>query len=418
MSIGWRSLVPIALLAPLAFAAPPEQTAVLPHADPVLERAIARVYPSLVQIHVLSAYSEGGRERKFQASGSGAIISPEGYIITNHHVVGKATSIRVILPTFEELEATLVGTDPLADIAIIKLDLSQRPPGSPPLPVAHFGNSSTLKVGDTVLAMGCPLALSQSVTRGIVANTDMRIPRTFELDGENVGSVVKWIGHDAQIFPGNSGGPLVNLDGEIVGINEIGIGLAGAIPSDLARTVAQQLIATGKVARAWTGMSFQPLLKNSPASMVGVLVSAVLPGTPAAAAGVKAGDRVLAVEGRPVNVRFDTQIPAFTNQLLQHTPGAPLVLKLARGSTELTVTLSPVLRDEARAKELELKEWASPSAASPAWSPLTCSGWIPRVSWSAPSCRAARRIRPCHRSGKTTSSPPSLVSPSTHRTHW
>jgi serine protease Do len=357
MSIGWRSLVPVVLIAPLAFAAPPEQTAVLPHSDPVLERAIARVYPSLVQIHVLSAYSEGGRERKFQASGSGAIISPEGYVITNHHVVGKATSIRVILPTFEELEATLVGTDPLADIAIIKLNLSQRPPGSPPLPVAHFGDSSTLKVGDTVLAMGCPLALSQSVTRGIVANTDMRIPRTFELDGENVGSVVKWIGHDAQIFPGNSGGPLVNLDGEIVGINEIGMGLAGAIPSDLARTVAQQLIATGKVERAWTGMSFQPLLKNSPASMTGVLVSAVLPGTPAAAAGVKAGDRVLAVEGRPVNVRFDTQIPAFTNQLLQHTPGAPLALKLARGSTELTVTLSPVLRDEARAKELELKEW-------------------------------------------------------------
>jgi serine protease Do len=357
MSIGWRFVVPAALLSAFAFAAPPEHAVVLPHTDPVLERAIARVYPSLVQIHVLSAYSEGGRERKFQASGSGAIISAEGYVITNHHVVGKATSIRVILPTFEELEATLVGTDPLADIAVIKLDLSQRPPGSPPLPVAHFGDSSKLRVGDTVLAMGCPLALSQSVTRGIVANTDMRIPRLMELDGENVGSVVKWIGHDAQIFPGNSGGPLVNLDGEIVGINELGMGLAGAIPADLARTVAEQLIAKGKLERAWTGMAFQPLLKDSPPSMTGVLVSAVLPGTPAAIAGVKAGDRVLAVEGHPVNVRFDTQLPAFTNELLHHTPGAPLVLKLARGSQELTVTLSPLLRDEARAKEVELKEW-------------------------------------------------------------
>lgn len=357
MSIGRSLLLPLALLASLASAAPPDAAPALPHADPVLERAISRVYPALVQIHVLSAFSEGGRERKFQASGSGAIISPEGYVITNHHVVGKATSIRVILPTFEELEATLVGTDPLADIAIIKLDLSQRPPGSPPLPVAQFGDSSKLRVGDTVLAMGCPLALSQSVTRGIVANTDMRIPRTLELDGENVGSVVKWIGHDAQIFPGNSGGPLVNLDGEIVGINELGMGLAGAIPSDLARTVAQELIAKGKVERAWTGMSFQPLLKDAPASVTGVLVSAVLPGTPAAAAGVKPGDRVLAVEGRPVNVRFDTQLPAFTNELLQHTPGAPLVLKLARGSNELTVTLSPVRRDQARAKEVELKEW-------------------------------------------------------------
>ncbi|MGO9065840.1 MAG: PDZ domain-containing protein [Myxococcaceae bacterium] len=342
------------LVAPLAFA---EQAPLLPHTDPVLRQAINRVYPSLVQIHVLSAYSEGGRERKFQASGSGAIISADGYVITNHHVVGKATSIRVILPSFEELEAKLVGTDPLADIAVIKLDLTKRSPGSPPLPVAHFGESSALKVGDTVLAMGCPLALSQSVTRGIVANTDMRIPRTLELDGENVGSVVKWIGHDAQIFPGNSGGPLVNLEGEIVGINELGIGLAGAIPSDLARAVAEQLIAKGRVDRAWTGMAFQPLLKDSPPSMTGVLVSAVLPGTPAAAAGVKPGDRVVAVEGRLANVRFDTQLPAFTNELLGHTPGAPLTLTLARGSQELTVTLTPLLRDEARAKEVELKEW-------------------------------------------------------------
>ena len=357
MSIGWNCVTSALLLAPLALASPSEQAAVLPHTDPVLERAIARVYPSLVQIHVLTAYSEGGRERKFQASGSGAIISADGHVITNHHVVGKATSIRVILPTFEELEAKLVGTDPLADIAVIQLDLSKRAPGAPPLPVAHFGDSSALKVGDTVLAMGCPLALSQSVTRGIVANTNLRIPRALELDGENVGSVVKWIGHDAQIFPGNSGGPLVNLDGEIVGINELGIGLAGAIPSDLARAVAEQLIAKGRVDRAWTGMAFQPLLKDSPPSMTGVLVSAVLPGTPAAAAGVKAGDRVLAVEGRPVDVRFDTQLPAFTNELLQRTPGAPLVLTLARGTQELKVTLTPLLRDEARAKEVELKEW-------------------------------------------------------------
>ncbi len=354
MSTGWRLVVATLCVAPLAIA---EQAPVLPHTDPVLERAIARVYPALVQIHVLTAYSEGGRERKFQASGSGVIISADGHVITNHHVVGKATSIRVILPTFEELEAKLVGTDPLADIAVIQLDLSKRPPGAPALPVAHFGESSALRVGDTVLAMGCPLALSQSVTRGIVANTDMRIPRALELDGENVGSVVKWIGHDAQIFPGNSGGPLVNLDGEIVGINELGIGLAGAIPADLARVVAEQLIAKGHVDRAWTGMVFQPLLKNSPPSMTGVLVSAVLPGTPSAAAGVKAGDRVVAVEGRPVTVRFDTQLPAFTNELLQRTPGAPLNLTLARGSQELKLTLTPLLRDEARAKEVEVKEW-------------------------------------------------------------
>ena len=327
------------------------------HSDPAVTRAIARVYPSLVQIHVLSTHTEGGRERKSGATGSGAIISAEGHVITNHHVVGRATSIRVILPTREELEATLVGTDPLSDIAVIQLDLSKRPKGSAALPVAVFGPSEAVRVGDTVLAMGCPLALSQAVTRGIVANVDLRVPRPIEVEGENVGSVVKWIGHDAQIFPGNSGGPLVNLDGEIIGINELVMGLGAAIPSDLARAVARQLMANGKVERAWTGMTLQPLLKDSPAAMTGVLVSGVLPETPAAAAGVQPGDRIIEVEQKPVTVRFETQLPAFTNELLQRTPGKPLAIKLVRGTKTLALTLSPAPRDASRAKEREFKDW-------------------------------------------------------------
>jgi serine protease Do len=169
--------------------------------------------------------------------------------------------------------------------------------------------------------------------------------------------VVKRIGHDAQIFPGNSGGPLVNLDGEIIGINELVMGLGAAIPSDLAHAVAQQLIAKKTVERAWTGMTFQPLLKESPPTMTGVLVSGVLPGTPAAAAGVQPGDRIIEVEQKPVTVRFDTQLPAFTNDLLQQTPGKPLALKLVRGTKTLALTLSPAPRDASRAREREFKEW-------------------------------------------------------------
>lgn len=339
-----------------AMAAEPEPPP-LPHSDPAVARAIARVYPSLVQIHVLSTYSDAGREKKAGATGSGVIISAEGHVVTNHHVVGRATAIRVVLPTREELEASLVGTDPLSDIAVIRIDLSRRPEGSPPLPTAAFGQSEAVRVGDTVLAMGCPLALLQTVTRGIVANVDLRLSRSIELEGENVGSVVKWIGHDAQIFPGNSGGPLVNLEGEIVGINELVMGLGAAIPADLARSVAQQLIAKGKVERAWTGLTFQPLLKDAPASMGGVLVSGVLPGTPAAEAGVMPGDRIVTVEGRPVSVRFDTQLPAFTNELLQRTPGKSLALQLVRGTRTLEVKLSPLPRDAARARDSEFKEW-------------------------------------------------------------
>src|SRR5439155_5747850 len=130
-----------------------------------------------------------------------------------------------------------------------------------PVPVAAFGDSDSLRVGDRVMAMGSPLALSQSVTLGIVSNKDLILPErflgSFELDGENVGSLVKWIGHDAQIFPGNSGGPLVNLKGEIVGINEIALGLSGAIPSSLAKSVVRDLEGCGECRRSWIGLEVQ-----------------------------------------------------------------------------------------------------------------------------------------------------------------
>jgi serine protease Do len=346
-----------------------------------VQPAIARVYPALVQILVVERSHEGGRERKFEAAGSGAIVSPEGYIVTNHHVAGKATSIKVILSTHEELPAVRIGTDVLADICVIKLDLTARAPGSPPLPVAGFGSSSGLKVGDVVLAMGCPRALSQSVTKGIVANKEMMMPRfgggAFMLDGEDVGSLVKWIGHDAMIQPGNSGGPLVNLEGEIVGVNEIGIGtMSGAIPSDIARVVADDLIAHGKVRRAWIGAEFQPMLKEMPApapsdavatlatdmaaKTPGVLVSGVIPGSPAERAGLRAGDVVEKVDGTPVQVRFREELPAFTALLLSKEAGKPIVLKIrhpAEGLIEGDMVLTPELRDDAEGKEIEATQW-------------------------------------------------------------
>src|SRR5262249_10350872 len=146
-----------------------------------------------------------------------------------------------------------------------------------PFVFAGFSKSDKLKVGDRVLAMGCPRALSQSVTLGIVSNLEMTLPRSesaFTLDGEEVGTLVRWIGHDAQIFPGNSGGPLVNLQGEIVGINDIGVGLGGAIPGNLAREVAAELVKHGEVKRSWLGLHVQPLLKSCK-SPQGLLVSSV-----------------------------------------------------------------------------------------------------------------------------------------------
>ena len=206
-----------------------------------IEPAIQKVYPALVRIYVVVEEPGGGRMERERAAGSGAIISSDGYIVTNHHVAGNAIRITCTMADGEEVEATKIGTDPLADIAVLKLKRETRKHPDAPLPVAVWGDSNQLKVGDVVLAMGCPMAVSQSVTQGIVSNTQLILPRSmdgaFRLDGENVGQIVRWIGHDAVIFGGNSGGPLVNLRGEIVGINELGLGsLGGAIPTNLART--------------------------------------------------------------------------------------------------------------------------------------------------------------------------------------
>jgi serine protease Do len=333
-----------------------------------IQQAISKVYPALVQIQVVSPNYQRGRASKFEAAGSGVIISPEGYIITNHHVAGKATAIRCILITKEEFSARLVGTDPLSDIAILQLDLSSRPKNAAPLPVARFGLSDSLRVGDTVLAMGCPLALSQSVTQGIVANLEMILPKSagfgFTLDGEDVGSLVKWIGHDAQIQPGNSGGPLVNLSGEIIGINEIGLGqMSGAIPSDLARAIADELIKSGKVDRSWIGAMFQPLLKeDEPADAKvsaprGVLIAGVLPGSPAEKAGLKHGDILLSLDGTPVKAQFREEIPSFHMMLFSKPVGAVLDMVVLRDNKEMRFSVKTELRDPVEGRKNDSKEW-------------------------------------------------------------
>lgn len=358
----WTLLV-LFLSVPLSRAADPttpKAEANLP--DPVrakVDAAIQKVYPALVRIHVVTVYYMDGREFKTEGFGSGAIISQDGFVITNHHVAAKPKRIVVTLSDKEELDATLVGSDPLADIAVLKLNLEGRDPGRPPLPVAKFGNSDGLRVGDRVLAMGCPRALSQSVTMGIVSNRELTLPRmfgTFRLDGEEVGSLVKWIGHDAQIFPGNSGGPLVNLDGEIIGINDIGVGLGGAIPGNLAQDVAQQLIRYGEVKRSWLGLLMQPLLKSMKRE-TGGLVGGVVKGSAADKAGLKPGDIILRFNGKDVNIRYTEQMPEFNRLVLETPTGSTVEIVYLRAGKEhkTSVTLQP--RGAAEGKQAEFQSW-------------------------------------------------------------
>jgi serine protease Do len=328
-------------------------------ADPQIEAAVQAVYPALVRIHVVSEQGGAGRMQKGRGSGSGTIISPDGYILTNHHVAGRATRITVRLADRQEIRATLVGTDPLADLAVLKIDKNDLRDPSAPLPVAKFGDSAALQVGDVVLAMGSPAGLSQSVTQGIVANTEMIAPGgAMRLDGEVVGELVRWIGHDAIIFPGNSGGPLVNLRGEIIGVNEIGIGsLGGAIPSNLARKVSEELIASGGVKRSWVGLVAQPLLKTSDAK-AGILVGGVIADSPAAQAGLQAGDIVTRCNGTEIAAsRAPEDIPVFNRLMLESSVGSELILEGTRDGKPVTWKITTIHREPAEPREQELLSW-------------------------------------------------------------
>lgn len=335
-----------------------------------VDRAVAKVKPALVRIKVVVPDYDDGREEKFIAFGSGTIISEDGYVMTNHHVAGKVVQVICTMANREEIPATLVGTDPATDIAIVKL----QPKTPTKFPFAGFGDSSKVKVGDTVMALGSPAALSQSVTLGIISNTEMITPASwgdyeFELDGESVGELVRWIGHDAAIYPGNSGGPLIDLNGDIIGVNEIGIGLGGAIPGNLAHKVAAQIMETGMVRRAYVGARLQPMLKNA-TERNGVLVSSVLKDSPAEKAGLKAGDIILQINQDEIEGHFQEDLPGINNVIADLPVGKEATFVLLRDGARQTITVTPEQREPALIPEHEVREWGMTARNLTLWSKI------------------------------------------------
>lgn len=232
--------------------------------------------------------------------GSGFIISNDGYILTNNHVVGGAKEIIVRLSDRRELEAELIGSDVRADLAVIKVTTDEN------LPTVRLGKSSRLKVGAWVLAIGSPFGFDYSVTAGIVSAKGRSLPTA---QNENY---VPYIQTDVAINPGNSGGPLFNLDGEVVGINSQiysnsggFMGVSFAIPIDVAMDVAEQLRTEGRVSRGWLGVMIQEVNRDLAESFGlerphGALISRVLPDTPAEAGGLREGDVITSFNGEPI----------------------------------------------------------------------------------------------------------------------
>jgi len=322
---------------------------------------LAKISPAIVRIEAIQLRPDLGRMVKLRIGGSGVIISADGYVVTNCHVADKGDYYRCYLSDGQAIEAHRVGQDALTDLAVLQLDLSRRPPGAAPLQPAVFGDSDRVVAGDSVFALGSPALLSQSVTRGIVSNPSLVLPAEIKIsiDGEDVGTVVRWILHDASIFPGNSGGPLVNAQGGIVGINEIGIAnLGGAIPGNLVRAVADQLIAQGRVIRGWSGITVQPRLKAD-GSQPGVIVADVAPGSPAALGGIQPGDAILSADGHAVDQGEERGVAQYNRIELGKLPGDEFILISERAGHRSTAYLKLVPRAAAEADEVELRAWGA-----------------------------------------------------------
>jgi len=274
------------------------------------------------------------REYKHSSLGSGVIIDGEkGYIVTNHHVVARATEIKVITSNQKEYKGRTLGSDPRSDLAVIKVDAKEK------LPEAKLGNSEDMMIGETVIAIGNPFGLTHTVTTGVVSAIDRSVRAEDRIYRH-------FIQTDASINPGNSGGPLLNIDGDVIGINtaiyQKAQGIGFAIPVNKAKRIVKELLRAGEVRPPWLGLDLQeltPELKRHfalPAGGGGVLVSDVYGDSPADRAGVKRGDVVLMVEGTAVASLSDYQ-----DALAEFTTGDRIALKLFRRGKEISLPLQP-----------------------------------------------------------------------------
>ena len=319
---------------------PPTQTPAV--ALPSFADLAQRLEPAVVNIQVVkvdpsapSPYEGTPWERFFrrpgvpppaiQAAGSGFVISPDGFILTNNHVVENARSVKITTSSGEEFPATVRGRDPLTDLAVVKVSPKKE------FAAATLGDSDAARVGDWVIAIGNPFGLEGTVTAGIISAKGRVIAGPYD----------DFLQTDAAINPGNSGGPLFGLRGEVVGINTAIVaqaqGVGFAIPINLAKELLPQLREQGRITRGWLGVAVRPTppdMVPANAGAKGALVVAVDPNGPAAKAGVKPGDVLVAIQGRPIDE--SNRLPRLVASL---KPGTTAELKIVRDGQLKTLTV-------------------------------------------------------------------------------
>ncbi len=307
--------------------------------------AVVSVYSSkVVREQIPEFYRQfgyRGREQKLRGLGSGVIVSADGYIITNNHVVEEADELKVLLNDDREFTARLVGTDPKTDVAVIKIDAEN-------LPTATLADSGKLRVGDVVFAIGNPLGVGQTVTMGIVSATSRKVGIL-----DNVGGYEDFIQTDAAINQGNSGGALIDARGRLVGINSAilstsqgNIGIGFAIPINLASSIMHSLIETGTVARGYMGVETEMLTPEMaesfeiPRDTKGLVITNLVPGGPALKSGLKREDVITGINGEAISSRDDLRL-----KVAQLSPGTKVAVDYLRkgkpGKTEVVLAQRP-----------------------------------------------------------------------------
>jgi len=327
-----------------------------------LSRGFEQLLDAVVRIDVREHAFEAGARRFTSGIGSGVILSKDGIVLTNAHVASpRAVEVQVTLANLERVNAKLVGWDHWTDLAVLRLDLEEVQRRGLKFRHAEFGDSSKLKVGDTVYAVGTPYGLTRTATRGIISNNNRYFEDSRGVKGYETGAFNTWLQTDAAINPGNSGGPLVTADGRVVGINSRGYAgadnLGFAIPSNIAKRVVHGLVHKGEIERSYIGIvprdlqdfeGFYALSLNT-----GMLINNVDRDSPAARAGIRGGDILLAIDGVKVDGRFPEQLPGIQNMIASRPVGSELKLSVRRsGETKEYVVVTEKL--ESRVGE----EWA------------------------------------------------------------
>jgi serine protease Do len=320
----------------------------------IIETAKRRVYPALVFVKPVQEDLSEGESRRIEVLGSGVIFRPDGYVVTNHHVAEKAKDIRCVLGDRRQVAAKLVGKDKATDLAVLKLEV----PAGEQLPYAELGTSVDLEEGQFVMALGSPYGFERSISLGIISNARRH------LDGE--GSLYNnWVQTDAAINPGNSGGPLVNTRGQVIGINTLGIrganNLGFSIPVDVVKVVIERLMKDGRYVRARHGITLRALVDYLQNTVFpgdhGVMVDDVAVESPAEAAGLMKGDRIMSVAGKATNGKYLEDLPALRTLLVDLAAGAAVEVVVERGGQKKTLSMTPETDDAGDDDGLECDRW-------------------------------------------------------------